>query len=188
MITRCLGTAILVWLLCAGSGHATETDSQSMLPSSDTVEIWFFDYPMADVHFLVGSQVLAVKNRNPLNVKTIGVNEPWLGQIGTDIHGHAIFTTFSYGLRAAALTLMSYTRTYGINTVAGIIHRFTEAEPEQIEKYILYISSRLGVRPGEKISIKKRLPELLRHMSRYECGIDLPESLFTPYDILRELE
>ena len=153
----------------------------------EVIEVWLYDYPMADVQFLVHSQVLAIKNRNPLNVKMIAPNKPWLGQISIDSHGHAIFSTFSYGIRAAAMTLKSYALKYGINTVEDIILRFTEATPEQTYSYILYVSQKLGVKPQQKINIKKQLPLLLRHMSKYECGIDLPDSLFAPYDILAEM-
>lgn len=153
----------------------------------EMIEVWIYDYPMADLKTLVRSQVLAIKNRNPLNVKTIAVNEPWLGQISTDEYGHAIFSTFSYGLRAGAITIKNYSIKHGINTVEGIITRFTETTPEETMQYIIYVSNKLGVSPRQKINIKTKLPLLLRHMARYECGMDLPDSLFTPYDILSEM-
>ena len=162
------------------------SNAQEELPVG-IYEVWLYDYPMADVQVLVSSQVLAIKNRNPMNVKSIAVNEPWKGQIGTDSQGHAIFSSFSYGLRAAAMTLRSYALRYGINTIEGIINRFTEGEKVQIDKYILYLSVQLGVDPRQKINMKKYLPMLLRSMTRYECGITFPESLFAPYDILAEM-
>ena len=154
---------------------------------ADGVEVWIYDFPMADVKILISKQVLAIKNRNPLNVKNFAINEPWLGQISTDVHGHAIFSTFSYGIRAAALTLKNYSTKHGINTIEGIITRFTETDPIETEQYILYVSKKLGVSPKQKINMKTKLPQLLRHMARYECGMDLPDSLFTPYDILAEM-
>ena len=153
----------------------------------DVVEVWIYDFPMADMQTLSTKQVLAIKNRNPLNVKTIAVGKPWLGQISTDSQGHAIFSTFSYGLRAAALTIKNYATHHNINTVAGIINRFTEGEYYQLADYITYVSSKLGVAPMQKINVKTKLPLLLRHMAKYECGLDLPESLFAPYDILSEM-
>ncbi|MCR4667226.1 MAG: hypothetical protein K5657_08020 [Desulfovibrio sp.] len=166
--------------------HAHPAENTDELPIG-TYEVWIYDYPMADVQILVSSQVLAIKNRNPLNVKSMSVNEPWKGQIGTDSQGHAIFSTFSYGIRAAALTLRSYAKKYNINTIEGIINRFTVADKLQADKYILFLANRLDVNPHERIDMRKCLPLLLRYMSYYECGIKLPESLFAPYDILAEM-
>ena len=47
---------------------------------------------------------LAHLNNNPLNVK--GSN--WLGQVGQDKFGHAIFASPDYGFRAAARLLLNY--------------------------------------------------------------------------------
>ncbi|MBR3663808.1 MAG: hypothetical protein IKN64_04035 [Desulfovibrio sp.] len=186
LIAVCLVTYSGLMTTLESSSDTSNNSTKEDLPIG-SFEVWIYDYPMADVQVLVSSQVLAIKNRNPLNIKSIANNEPWKGQIGTDSQGHAIFSSFSYGLRAAALTLRAYDRKYGLNTLEGIINRFTEGDKIQIDKYILFLSVRLGVEPHQRISIKKHLPNLLRYMSRYECGITLPESLFTPYDILAEM-
>ena len=186
LIAVCLVTYSGLMTTLESSSDTSNNSTKEDLPIG-SFEVWIYDYPMADVQVLVSSQVLAIKNRNPLNIKSIANNEPWKGQIGTDSQGHAIFSSFSYGLRAAALTLRAYDRKYGLNTLEGIINRFTEGDKIQIDKYILFLSVRLGVEPHQCISIKKHLPNLLRYMSRYECGITLPESLFTPYDILAEM-
>ena len=196
MVKYCILILTILLSLCftTYSGLMTSLEHSSFPKNAEdnlpigTYEVWLYDYPMADVQLLVASQVLAIKNRNPLNVKNIGINEPWKGQVGTDSQGHAVFSTFSYGIRAAALTLRSYALKYGINTIEGIISRFTEGEKLQVDKYILYLSNKLGVNPREKINMRKSIPILLRYMSLYECGVKLPESLFTPYDILAEMD
>lgn len=129
---------------------------------------------------------LAHKNRNPLNIKSMG-KEKWAGQIGTDEFGHAIFSSWEHGLRAAGFTLKAYTRWHGVDTVTGLVKRFCEASDAEQKTYIDFICKRLGVKPDEKIDFVKRMPDLLRAMARYESGFDLPEELFVGYDLLAYL-
>lgn len=119
----------------------------------------------------------AERNRNPLNVK--GVN--WVGQVGSDEQGHAIFAAPEYGIRAAAKVLRSYYQRHGINTLRGIVMRFAEGNQRE---YIVFLCKRMGLGPDETFSVMRRMPELLRHMSRFECGQTLPDRFFAPYDIL----
>ena len=50
-------------------------------------------------------QTLAIRNNNPLNVKTVK-GSPWFGQIAVDRHGHAVFDTPEHGIRAGANVLL----------------------------------------------------------------------------------
>ncbi len=126
---------------------------------------------------------LAIRNKNPLNVKTPHSGK-WRGQIGTDKIGHAIFDTWESGIRAAAYTLKNYEARHGICTVDAIVSRFCEAEGKAKQKYVDYICRRMGLQPLETFSIRKRLPELLKVMTRYESGQTFPERFYLPYDIV----
>ena len=53
-------------------------------------------------------QTLAIRNNNPLNVKTVK-GRPWFGQIAVDRHGHAVFDTPEHGIRAGANVLSTTT-------------------------------------------------------------------------------
>lgn len=128
----------------------------------------------------IGNDTLASQNKNPMNIKA-RTNDPWVGQVGTDSGGHAIFESYEHGIRAAALVLRSYAVTHGIDTVQGIVHRFAEGNRES---YIEFICSRLGVSPHQKIDVITRMPELLRAMSKFESGMDLPDKYFIAYDIV----
>lgn len=121
---------------------------------------------------------LAVRNKNPLNVKGKG----WKGQIGTDEQGHAIFMSYEYGVRAAAHVLHSYATRHNISTVKAIVERFAEGNQD---KYISYVCKRIGVVPKQEFDVVRRLPDLLRAMSRFESGKDFPDELFIPYDLFR---
>lgn len=128
----------------------------------------------------IGNDTLASENCNPLNIKARST-DPWEGQVGRDKHGHAVFKTWEHGIRAAALVLRSYAVTHGIDTVEGIINRFAEGNREA---YVAFLCNRLDVRADEQLDIIARMPDLLRAMSRFESGMELPDKYFIAYDIL----
>ena len=128
----------------------------------------------------VVNDTLAALNKNPLNVK-FREDDPWEGQAGYDEFGHAVFDEWEYGIRAAALVLRSYAVIHEIDTVEGIVKRFAEGNQES---YIDFLCGRLSVSPADSIDVIARMPELLRAMSRFESGMDLPDRYFAPYDIL----
>lgn len=128
------------------------------------------------------SSTLAVRNKNLLNIKQ--ANTKWKGQVGTDRYGHVIFSSWEYGIRAAAYVLKNYHKKYKIDTIEKIVKKFTEKEDR---KYIKFLCKELGLRPDQKFNIVKRMSELLKAMARYESGQKLPDELFIPYDILASM-
>lgn len=126
---------------------------------------------------------LAVSNKNPFNVKGLNNGDKWLGQCGSDKQGHAKFESWEHGVRAAALTLISYEKKYGIRTIRGIVTRFSQSNHEA---YCNLLSKALGIGADETFSIHRRMPDLLRAMCRMECGIDLPSTLLIPYTTLEK--
>lgn len=117
-------------------------------------------------------KTLAQQNRNFANVKSLKNGQVWEGQIGTDKFGHAIFKHPAYSIRACALVLKSYERRHGIRTVKDLVHRFAEGNREP---YIKHLCEVLDVEPEEKISLTRRLPELLRGIVRFETGLSIGE-------------
>lgn len=115
-------------------------------------------------------RTLALKNRNYLNLKTLSNGERWKGQIGEDPFGHAIFESPAWSIRAGAITLRTYERKHGIKTVTDLVHRFAEGNRPA---YIKHLCRELGVKPDQKISLTKRLPELLKAMVYFETGQEL---------------
>lgn len=112
-------------------------------------------------------RTLALKNRNYLNLKTLSNGDRWKGQIGEDSFGHAIFESPAWSIRAGAITLRTYERKHGIKTVEDLVRRFAEGNQEP---YIKHLCKALGVKPDQKISLTKRLPELLKAMVYFETG------------------
>ena len=117
-------------------------------------------------------KTLAQQNRNFANVKSLKNGQVWEGQIGTDKFGHAIFKHPAYSIRACALVLKSYERRHGIRTVKDLVHRFAEGNREP---YIKHLCEVLDVEPEQKISLTKRMPELLRGIVRFETGLSIGE-------------
>lgn len=131
---------------------------------------------------------LSVKNKNPLNIKKLDNGEKWEGQIGVDKQGHAIFSSWEYGMRAGAFTLRAYAQDHNVDTIDKLVGRFSEAKGEQFEVYVLFLCKNLAISRNEKINLIQRMPELLRAMSRYESGVELPNELFISYDVLERIE
>ena len=112
-------------------------------------------------------KTLALKNRNYLNIKQLSNGDKWQGSLGVDEHGHVIFESPAWSIRAGALVLKSYERKHGLKTVKQLVHRFAEGNREP---YIKHLCKALGVKPDQKISFTKHLPELLKAMVVFETG------------------
>lgn len=126
---------------------------------------------------------LAVKNNNPLNVKTPREGF-WKGQIGVDKQGHAIFSDVESGLRAASINLKNYAKRHKIDTIEKLVKRFAEGNNKP---YINYLCKALKLKPNEKFNVVRRLPELLKYMSKFESGYTFPAEYFLAYDVLRSI-
>lgn len=124
------------------------------------------------------------KNKNPLNVKALGGNRKWAGQVGVDKFGHAIFEREEYGVRAGALVLRSYARRHNICTVRALVERFAEGNHEGYEAHLC---RKLQVGPTDPVDLIKLMPQVLRAMVRFESGKELPDHFFAPYDVVAKL-
>lgn len=118
-----------------------------------------------------------------LNVKAPSPNY-WKGQCGLDRHKHAIWKAPEYSLRAGALVLRSYYLRHGIKTVRGIVERFSASNHDE---YAAFLAKRLGVGENEKIDVIRRMPDLIRHMARFETGRAVPEKMLATLDILGKI-
>lgn len=134
---------------------------------------------------LIGES-LAFKNKNLLNIKSPKSGGRWKGQIGEDKFGHAVFSDWEYGIRAACFVLKNYAKRHKIATIEALVYRFCTGNREA---YIAYICTNLKVTPEQKIDLISYIPELLRHMAVFESGKreGLPERLFVAYDVLSHI-
>ncbi len=118
-------------------------------------------------------------NSNFLNVKKLAKGK-WLGEIGTDKHGHVKFSSPEYGVRAAAHVLVAYYLRHERDTLRKIATRFSTSNHEE---YVAFLSKNMGIGPDEQFKVLANLPRLLRCMAKFECGRWLPERMFIGYDI-----
>ena len=132
----------------------------------------------------VGAEgTLSRKAGNYLNVKAPS-DTYWLGQQGRDAHGHAVFVSPEWSLRAGTLVLRSYYQRHGIKTVRGIVERFSTCNHEE---YTKYLCDRLKLDPDEEFNVMRRMPELVRHMVRFESGSDVRPAHIHMLDVLSSI-
>lgn len=125
---------------------------------------------------------VGIQNRNPMNVWAMGKSNPWEGQIGKDDQGHAIFSSFEYGLRAGAKVLINY-HSNGINSIDKLIDKYCTGNHNQ---YKTFLSKQLGVSVKQKINILVYLPKIMKAMVRFENGYDVfPDTAYIPYSIYK---
>lgn len=120
--------------------------------------------------------------RNYCNVKAPR-DDYWQGQVGRDKHGHAIFKSPEWSLRAGAIVLKNYSKRHGLNTIEGIVKRFSTCNHEE---YISFLCRRLGLKPDEPFNVVRRMPELLPAMVRFETGRAVAPEHVAILDFLKE--
>lgn len=110
---------------------------------------------------------LNVRNKNPLNIKKNKLYA-WVGEIGSDIRGFVRFDTVEHGFRAAYRNMMTYKRKYNLNTIDGIINRWTQGDSELIQdNYKSFLASHVGIGIHEQLS-QDNYAQMLLSMSYFE--------------------
>lgn len=119
---------------------------------------------------IAGSMSLAhgVRNNNPGNLRA-NSEYTWRGQIGVDSDGFVIFDTLANGFRAMYKNLLTYRNRYELYSVSDIIYRWAPPEHNDTAAYIARVSSMLGVKPNEHLSLAQ-YPALMVAMARIETG------------------
>lgn len=108
----------------------------------------------------------SVRNNNPGNITKSNIK--WAGEVqGTDSE-FVTFATPEDGMRAMQQNLLSYQNKLGLNTVSGIINRWSPANGkgnsrESTDAYIARVSQALGVKPTDKIDLND--PKTMRAMT-----------------------
>lgn len=137
-----------------------------------------------------GSKMLAVdnvrgmRNKNPMNV--IKTNIAWDGKVTGEDPTFETFKTYSYGIRAGAKLLVNYQALHGINTVRGLISRYAPAHENPTDAYIQSVAKAAGVGTDEAISVKEKLPLLVKAIINFEIGA-VPFSTWYIKNSIKEL-
>jgi|3_EtaG_2_1085321.scaffolds.fasta_scaffold11697_2 hypothetical protein len=88
-----------------------------------------------------------VRNNNPGNIVA---GDKWIGRVGTD--GRFVkFKSPEYGIRALIIVLRTYDKKYDINTISGIITRWSPPHENQTNKYINFVNKKTGIKSNQKL-------------------------------------
>lgn len=118
---------------------------------------------------VVYNQTRGLRNNNPGNIEK---GQPWYGLAAEQPDSRfATFTKPEYGIRALGKLLLNYERLYNINTVAGIINRWAPGHENPTDAYVQFVASAAGVQPTARISVREKLPALVRAIIQFENGI-----------------
>lgn len=114
------------------------------------------------------------RNNNPGNIKPAGVQ--FNGLTGTDAQGFGIFSSMQYGIRAIAVILKTYSSRYGLNTVDGLIRRWSATDQDA---YVANVSALLGVDPHDYLDVSDpdTLQGLVTGIIRQENGAILASTI-----------
>ena len=112
--------------------------------------------------------IRGIRNNNPGNLRIS--DNAWQGKVSPNTDGtFEQFDTMADGIRALALTLENYQRLYGLNTVRGIITRWSATDQDA---YVSNVASSLGVDPDDTIQVNdpNTLTALVSAIIRQENG------------------
>lgn len=114
-----------------------------------------------------------IRNNNPLNIR---IGNAWVGEVERPTDNQfEQFTWMVYGLRAGFIILRRYIERYHINTIEGIISRWAPNNENNTGKYIMAVSSMMGLSPSTKISFRDEgaMTALVAAMVKVECGCEV---------------
>lgn len=112
------------------------------------------------------------RNNNPGNLR-FGVK--WLGVIGQDSEGYAIFDHLENGIRAMGVDLLTK-MARGVNTIASIISVYAPSgDNNPTNTYIASVAEWTGLDPNQTLT-RDDLANVVNAMIRFENGHTAPTS------------
>lgn len=111
------------------------------------------------------------RNNNPGNLM---YGTPWVGVVGKDAQGYAIFgpwgtlTALQAGIRAMGVDLLTKIGR-GLNTVTGIVSVYAPPSENPTDSYINSVASEMGVGPDDPLT-RDNLYDLVSAMIYFENG------------------
>lgn len=110
-----------------------------------------------------------MRNKNPGNIRASAAFK-WVGQIGVDAEGFAIFTARKYGYRAMGMVLLHYHLRNPNLTIAGYIDRWAPSNENNTAAYINAVCEFLKVPPMYRPSFPNDLLPLCNAITWDENG------------------
>lgn len=108
-----------------------------------------------------------IRNNNPGNI--VKSNVPWEGKVAGTDQTFETFISPEAGLRAIGSNLDAYQDKHGLDTVNGIVRRWSATDQDA---YVAYVSKALEVGPNDKINVHDPLTRrtLVAAITRQENG------------------
>jgi hypothetical protein len=106
------------------------------------------------------------RNNNPGNLMDAGI--AWVGLVGHDDAGYAVFDTVRNGIRAMAKDLLTKMGR-GLNTVRAIVTVYAPPPDNPTENYVNSVASEMGVGPDDTLTVGN-LADLVSAMIYFENG------------------
>jgi hypothetical protein len=78
---------------------------------------------------------LGIRSNNPLNLRPGSYN----GEVGMNEKGFSIFDTMENGVRAAAKNLIAYQDKHGIDTVEGVVRRWSTTDQDAYIAFVCHV-------------------------------------------------
>lgn len=135
---------------------------------------------------------LGIRNNNPGNIEW---GSPWQGLAtripnDKDTRRFAKFTKPVYGIRAIAVTLITYFDKHGIRTVAGAINRWAPPTENVTSSYVKEVARAVGVPAEQEIDFHdyRFLRPMVEAIIRHENGVGPLKTANTWYksDVIEE--
>lgn len=110
-----------------------------------------------------------IRNNNPGNIRA--TTTLWRGEVASaDEKSFEVFDTPEDGIRAMAVIIKRYQKTYGLHTLRQIITRWAPPNENDTASYIKNVSTYSGIDPDAEIT-DINLTELIAGMIKQENGI-----------------
>jgi hypothetical protein len=123
------------------------------------------------------SDARGIRNNNPGNIRW---RDNWLGLIPEQQRTDTAFCQFvspEYGIRAMMIILNHYLIQHGLNTIAGIIHRWAPPEENDTQAYINSVVTVTGISAHKQINVTDSMT-----MLKLVQAIIVHENGYQPYD------
>lgn len=149
------------------------------------------------------SEPMGERDFNPLDIRPVDPPDAWDGQVRVQHTGDgsfAVFESYAYGLRAAAILLRNYKRLHGIDALVGpdgisgedgVITRWSpEFDHNATQAYVDRVSALTGFAATEVIDLEHgpTVAALIHAMTRVELGLSDSDPLpYTPADMAQAL-
>lgn len=109
-----------------------------------------------------------IRNNNPGNIKKS--SSAWVGKVGND-GTFEIFDTPENGIRAMGRLLKTYRDHYGLNTIRGIIKRWTAGDSSTIQNnYVYHIVNKTGIAEHLALLSVEHYAAVVEQMIYFENG------------------